>query len=173
MIDLYIARHGQTEENVKGMLQGHLPGHLTSLGKQQAEDLADKLENIEFDVIICSDLQRAKDTAIAVAKRKSMMLIETELLREMDWGVYTGGEYKKINWTDLPKGVETLENMFDRAHAFFRFLHDNYEDKKVLVVAHGAFNRAMKSFYAGDKPIDQIRYPIMDNGDILRMILMY
>ena len=51
MITLYLARHGQTEENLKRIFQGHLPGVLTEEGKRQAAELGETLEGIELDVV--------------------------------------------------------------------------------------------------------------------------
>ena len=66
-ISLILSRHGETEENKLHIMQGQMPGHLSELGKQQAEQLADLLEEEEIDVIVSSDLARSYDTAMAVA----------------------------------------------------------------------------------------------------------
>ena len=62
MIEVYLARHGQTEENISRIFQGHLPGRLTEEGKRQAVELGEKLKDIELDAIVSSDLQRVADT---------------------------------------------------------------------------------------------------------------
>ena len=49
MLTLYLVRHGETEENVKGILQGHLQGHLTAKGINEAQALARKIENVDID----------------------------------------------------------------------------------------------------------------------------
>lgn len=71
-IELILSRHGETEENKQRILQGQMPGHLSETGKEQAEQLADLLENEPIDIIICSDLARSYDTAMAVARRKGV-----------------------------------------------------------------------------------------------------
>ena len=89
---LYIVRHGQTKENVIRMLQGHMPGNLTELGKDQvrktAEDLANR--NIRFKCIVSSDLKRAMDSANIIADRLNLPVVPMTMLRERDWGSYTG-----------------------------------------------------------------------------------
>ena len=55
MIEVYLARHGQTEENISQIFQGHLPGRLTEEGKRQAVELGEKLKDIELDAIVSSD----------------------------------------------------------------------------------------------------------------------
>ena len=67
-IELILSRHGETEENKLHIMQGQLPGHLSELGKQQAKALAETLDKEELDVIVCSDLARSYDTAMAVAR---------------------------------------------------------------------------------------------------------
>lgn len=73
-ISLILSRHGETEENKLRIMQGQMPGHLSELGKQQAEQLADLLEEEEIDVIVSSDLARSYDTAMAVAAAKDWSL---------------------------------------------------------------------------------------------------
>lgn len=63
MITLYLARHGQTEENIARIFQGHMPGTLTVEGIAQAEALRDTLRNISLDAVVSSDLKRCVDTA--------------------------------------------------------------------------------------------------------------
>ena len=58
MITLYLARHGQTEENMTRIFQGHMPGTLTVEGIAQAEALRDTLRNISLDAVVSSDLKR-------------------------------------------------------------------------------------------------------------------
>ena len=64
MTELYLVRHGQTEENAAHILQGHMPGHLSHEGIAQAQALRDELKNIRFDALLCSDLKRCMDTAM-------------------------------------------------------------------------------------------------------------
>ena len=79
-IELILSRHGETEENKLHIMQGQLPGHLSELGKQQAKALAETLDKEELDVIVCSDLARSYDTAMAVARQKGLQPVATPLL---------------------------------------------------------------------------------------------
>ena len=67
-IHLILTRHGETLENRQHLMQGHIPGTLSPLGIQQAEELAVALQGKPIDVIVCSDLARSYDTAMAVAR---------------------------------------------------------------------------------------------------------
>ena len=103
-IELILSRHGETEENKLHIMQGQLPGHLSELGKQQAKALAETLDKEELDVIVCSDLARSYDTAMAVARQKGLQPVATPLLREMDWGIYTGKVADEMDFTTLAIG---------------------------------------------------------------------
>lgn len=85
MVEVYLARHGQTEENVCRIFQGHLPGRLTDEGKLQAIALGEYLKDIPLDGILSSDLDRVVETVrLAVGSRHLPWQI-TPLLREINW----------------------------------------------------------------------------------------
>ncbi|MEX2409948.1 MAG: phosphoglycerate mutase family protein [Candidatus Paceibacterota bacterium] len=69
MLKIYIARHGQNEDNANGILNGHRDFPLTEIGKQQARELAKgiKSSELEFDAVYSSPLIRAYETASIVA----------------------------------------------------------------------------------------------------------
>jgi probable phosphoglycerate mutase len=152
---LYIVRHGQTKENVIRMLQGHMPGNLTELGKDQvrktAEDLANR--NIRFKCIVSSDLKRAMDSAKIIADRLNLPVVPMTMLRERDWGSYTGTPlseardkfYKNGKW-DFPLAghpAETEDQILQRAKMAIAKLSELYPDDNIIVVTHGQFARNM------------------------------
>lgn len=89
---IYIVRHGQTAENLQMILQGHLPGTLTDKGKEQVRNAAEHLaeKDVQFKCIVSSDLKRAMDSANIISERLKLPVIPMEILRERDWGKYTG-----------------------------------------------------------------------------------
>ena len=127
-ITLLLTRHGETIENKKNILQGQLPGTLSELGIQQAEELAKRLVEVPLDVIISSDLSRSYKTAEIVAGQKGMEVFSTPLLREMHWGSYTGDAFEKVDWYNLPFGVESLEELDMRAGEFVNYLRVKYPE---------------------------------------------
>lgn len=98
MMIIYIVRHGQTEENLQRILQGHMPGTLTELGKEQVQRAAEQLskEGVKltasssktFTRIVSSDLKRAMDSAQIIADKLNLPVIPMEILRERDWGKF-------------------------------------------------------------------------------------
>ena len=170
-ISLILSRHGETEENKLRIMQGQMPGHLSELGKQQAEQLADLLEEEELDVIVSSDLARSYDTAMAVARRKGLDPVRTPLLREMDWGIYTGKVANEMDFKNLPESVESVEALYKRAGEFLQFLQTNFPGKRILAIGHGGFNRAIIVRIEKRQQEEILKLPIMKNTACLRFSL--
>lgn len=166
--ELILTRHGETLENRQDMMQGHLPGTLSPLGIQQAENLADLLAPEKIEAIVCSDLARSYDTAKIIGKRRGMLPRQTSLLREIDWGRYTGGRLSSIDWRHLPEGCETLESLMQRADLFIRWFRREYRGRCVLVVGHGAIDRAILAFLEGKSVEEMAVMPIMKNTSFVK-----
>lgn len=162
-MELILTRHGETLENRQDIMQGHMPGTLSALGKEQARKLAELLREEKIDAVVCSDLARSYDTAKIVGEHKGLLPSPTPLLREIDWGKYTGGHLSAIDWTHLPEGCETLESLLHRAGVFIGWLWQNYAGKSVLAVGHGVINRAIIAFLENKSPEEMTRMPIMKN----------
>lgn len=171
MIEFILTRHGETLENQRHILQGQMPGTLSPLGKQQAQELACSLEGEVLDAVVCSDLARSYDTAMAVAAPRGLEPRPTPLLREMDWGIYTGETLADVDWYHLPESVESVEQLFQRAGEFIAYIKREYFGKRVLAVGHGAFNRAVVVWLENGKAFDMVDLPIMKNTECLRFAL--
>ena len=93
MTTIYIARHGQNEDNVRGILNGHRDLPLTDLGRQQARQLARHIKDRElvFDAVHASPLDRAFETAAIVATALGLAepIVHDDLI-ERDFGIMTG-----------------------------------------------------------------------------------
>lgn len=165
MLTIYLVRHGETFENRKGVLQGTTPGHLTELGKKQAEELGAKLRGIKFDAVITSPLQRAVDTTHIIMKTAG---ISTEieinpLLQERDWGSLTlvsCAEARKLK--TLPNDVESLEKGMKRAANFVNQMILEHDGETILAVGHGFIDRCIISVINN---VDKSMVPRMDNAE--------
>ena len=161
MTNLYLLRHGETEENVRHILQGHLPGTLTRRGRQQAVEAARTLADIPFDAILSSDLQRCVDTAEiflstlndllstppSLQERKKEAFSTTPLLRERDWGSATGMTVDKEHRIEIPSDVESIPAIKHRARIFLDFVAKTYPNKTVLAISHGLFCRFLQAVH--------------------------
>lgn len=172
MITLYLARHGQTVENLSRILQGHLPGTLTEEGKRQAVELGKSLQHIPLDAVISSDLQRVVDTVNLAVGDRQLPWQKTSLLREIDWGPWTGLPVGSVDLNNPPAGVETCQMMYDRAGAFLEYLWQHYDGMRVLAVAHGQINRCLEARIEGIALENLRTVPLMKNAEYHRCELM-
>jgi broad specificity phosphatase PhoE len=149
---LFLTRHGETVENVTGIIQGHLPGQLSQKGYKQAKKLAARLKYIKFDVIYSSDLKRASDTAKEILKfHKKTPFYLTKNLRERNLGKYQGMKNCEISWGEVNEGIETFNEMRERANSFLNQVYQKHFGQTVLFVAHGGINCQLLSIVSGEK----------------------
>ena len=149
MTTLYLVRHGETVDNVNQIMQGQTQGQLTENGIRQAEEVRDNMALEDFAAIIASDLKRSVDTANVIAEPHNLEVVQTPLLRERDWGGFTGRYIPELKGEKWPDDIETLENLLSRAGEFIAFVKKTYPGKKVLAVGHGIVNKAIQAVYYG------------------------
>lgn len=136
-----ITRHGETDANINRILQGVNVGELTELGTSQAEKLGERLKDEKFDVIYCSDTIRTKQTASEVVKyHKNTPFYYTPDLRERDNRELVGKSYDEVSWADDNPGIETIDEIHDRAETFLKEILKKHPKDKVLIIAHGIIN---------------------------------
>ena len=168
---MYLARHGQTEENISRIFQGHLPGHLTAEGRCQAVALGEKLKGVPLNAVVSSDLQRVTDTVCRAVGWRHLPWEQTPLLREIDWGSWTGLPVGSVDRSRLPEDAETREMLYARAGQCVGYLRARYEGRCVLVVAHGQVNRCLRAQAEGI-PLSRLsEVPLMRNGEVVRLAL--
>ncbi len=178
----YIARHGETEWNLKGFYQGQKDSILTEMGIQQAKDVAQKLKNIKFAAAFSSDLLRAKQTAEIIALEHEMIVETKKILRERNYGRLEGTSiaeaqqelkdtFRKFSElsadirfkTPLIDGSESDESIATRLVTFIRETSVAYPGKNVLVVCHGGIMRAFL-IHMGFAPKEEMRALAIDNA---------
>ena len=156
---LILVRHGETEGNVKRLIQGHLHGKLTKKGREQAKKLAHCLKNEKIDVIYSSDMKRAKDTAKEIAKYHKAPVIFTREIRERHYGKLEGRkgeEMKKLRiksgkprYLFRPDGGESFVDLTERADKFLKKIYKKHKGKNVLLVGHGNFIKMLLGIALG------------------------
>ena len=135
----YIARHGQTEWNLEGRIQGHTDIPLNSAGRREAVLLREEFEEISFDVCYASDLQRAAETARLL--RPDALLQTDKRLRERNFGSYEGGLFSAI--AGEREGTESDAAMVLRIFSFLEEMVATHQGKKILAVSHGGLMRVL------------------------------
>ena len=163
MTILYLIRHGETVDNSNKIMQGQTQGELNEKGINQARMVSKNLTEEHFDAIISSDLKRSYDTASIIAEPHFLTVVTTPLLRERDWGGFTGRYIPDLKDEPWPDDIESLEMLKSRASEFLDFVRTTFPDQKVLDVGHGIINKAIQSVFY-DKPMNEI--PKMDNAEV-------
>jgi probable phosphoglycerate mutase len=154
-LKIILIRHGETAWNAERRLQGHLDIPLNNEGERQAALLADALAHEPIDMLVASDLQRARQTAQAVADRRGLTVASEPALRERGYGGFEGLLYSEIEerfprefaaWqardvdAQLPPGRNvgvSFRSFFDRATGAILALAADHPGKTIALVAHG------------------------------------
>lgn len=146
---LFLVRHGETVDNANKIMQGQTQGQLNEEGVRQAQQLRERLAGTSIDAVVSSDLKRAVDTARIVAGPHGLEVVTTPLLRERDWGSFTGRYIPDLKDEVWPDDIETLDAMLARAGRFLSFIKAQYPGKTVLAVGHGIINKAIQAVFYG------------------------
>lgn len=146
---IFLIRHGETVDNALQIMQGQTQGELNEQGKEQARQVAQRLAGEPVDVFISSDLHRAIQTAEIIAEPHNLPIITTPLLRERDWGSFTGRFIPDLKGEVWPDDIESEPALLQRALAFLQYVTTTYPGKRVVAVGHGIINKAILAVYAG------------------------
>ena len=161
-MELYIIRHGQTMWNMERRLQGSTDIMLNEEGIRLARLTGEGLKNVYFDKIYSSPLTRAYDTACYIRGDRNIPIVKDERIRELCFGNLEGKNLDEMaadksshfqHFFDEPhlyvpdENGETIENMIERGAAFLKEEIEAHEKEyqRVMIVAHGAMNRALLS----------------------------
>ncbi len=184
MLDVYLARHGETEWSRSGRHTGSTDLPLTPEGERKAAALAARLAGLQFDAVYSSPLQRAMRTAeLAGFPRPEL----TSLLREVDYGRYEGLTTNQIHETDPGwelyrdgcPGGETPDQIAARARAFVELVGAR-STGRVLAFAHGHILRAIASVWieaeltlAARLQLDVATLNVLRDSDRGRMLALW
>lgn len=164
MLKIYLARHGQDEDNANGLLNGRRDMPLTAKGLEQAQEVADKIRasGIHFDHVYASPLQRAFKTAAIISSTLGMPMptVMPELI-ERDFGVMSGQpqstiaarcapdilQTNTITYFLSPEGAETFPDLMERATALLEKLQAEHPEGSILLVTHGDFGKMIYASY--------------------------
>jgi 2,3-bisphosphoglycerate-dependent phosphoglycerate mutase len=148
MISIGFIRHGTTEWNLQGRMQGQSDIPLAQSGREQASLMAGRFQSEEWDGILSSDLIRASETAEILANGSGIPFLGTDArLRERGFGQTEGTtSAERIarwgeNWRELEieLGREPIDIMLNRWDSFLKEKVQILEGKRVLIVSHGGF----------------------------------
>ena len=160
---LYLIRHGETEENRRGILVGSSDAPLNNSGRAQAMDLSKLVRDLPMDAIFASPLQRAVETAI-LAFGKDARIITDSSLREFHFGEWEGMHFSDIakqypdlwktwlhDWehTNIPE-AEAFPAFVQRVVSFSEEILHTHQGQNLAIVSHGGCIRALLGhFFSG------------------------
>lgn len=179
MTEFVAVRHGETDANLNGVLQGQSDTLLNELGLRQAQCASDRLKHEHFDLIFSSDLSRAFRTAELIAEPHQQPVMKLHALREWDLGVLQGGK-----WAELREKYPEVMNLFSEECAevlvpggesrsvFYQRVADcldemseRFSGKRILLVTHGGVLKAMFNHIVGEVS-DHSRLPLTSNASV-------
>ena len=142
-----IIRHGETDWNASGRLQGCEDIELNDAGREQAHKLAHYLGREPWDVIVSSPLKRAYETACIIASNISLQDIQViDEFKERNYGLASGllPEERRSRFPDgtIP-GQEEFEHLRIRAMDSLTRIATDHAGKRIIVVSHGALTNSI------------------------------
>jgi broad specificity phosphatase PhoE len=160
MTTFYLIRHGNTE--VGDRIVGRRKGvHLSRTGREQADDLARRLESIRFSAVFCSPRERTQETALPFARGHGLAVSVLEALDEIEFGEWTDMTFEALErmreWklfhtfrsATRPPGGELMIEVQTRMVAAVERLRRQFPGGAVALVSHGDPLRCVISYYAG------------------------
>ena len=163
---ILLVRHGETDWNVQGKLQGWSDTELNERGKRQALERAERLAGEKIDAVYSSDLQRAAKTAEAIAEKHSLQVIKRRELREIFVGKTEGlthteaaekfpefaEQNEKDRFSTPYPGGESHAMLRDRVKKFLKEIQKKHAKGTIAIAAHNGTNRMIIGELLGMKP---------------------
>lgn len=159
---VYVVRHGQTDWNFERKIQGKTDIELNNTGKEQAEQIGEKIKDYNIDLIISSPLKRAKATANIINKKIKCDIITDKALEERGLGIFEGKTVESVKdkvfdsqildnyYSNEQYGeVEPVQQLCNRVWNLLDKLKEEYKDKNILLVTHGGTSRAINAYFEG------------------------
>lgn len=151
---IYFVRHGETEWNKLGIMQGHKDIELNEEGKKQAQIVSGKLSGVKFDKVFSSPLKRAKQTAEIISG--CVPIIDERLIERFNGELE--GKYKdeiKVypdfnDPNDTRFGIESLESFKGRINNFLEDITTKYKNQNILVVTHAGVCLYVRCYFEGE-----------------------
>jgi probable phosphoglycerate mutase len=176
---LYVVRHGETDQNVKGIYTGSIDIDLNERGEEQARRAAEGFKDKPVDIIISSTMKRALKTATIISLCIDKPILKLGEFVERNVGVYEGLTRDEVKQTypelwngnvlyqfdgTLHRG-ESIRQVRERVHRGLQYIIDNYRNKNIILVTHGYISREIYAYF-NKVTEDEFRKYAMDNCQI-------
>ena len=166
---LYVIRHGQTDWNYNKITMGQKDIPLNKEGIRQAHLIKKIISKYDINIIICSPLKRAKNTAKIIKKQDDIILYDNRII-ERNLGELEGKPYTQdnnriwdININTSDYHIETMEEFKERVYSFLNDITKKYHDKNLLLVTHGGVSALIDCYFNGCLSDGPISNKFLDN----------
>lgn len=155
-MELYIVRHGQTDGNLTGTMDGQRDIPINNNGVNQAHGAKEILKDVVFDLIICSPLTRTRQTMEIINVNDCPVIYEPRVI-ERDCGEFMGtkaeGLDRDLYWNYLDntkyEKVENIKDFFKRIFDYLDYIKKEFHYDKILIVTHGGVSKAIDCYFNG------------------------
>lgn len=172
---IYLVRHGQSIGNINKVFCGHTDLDLSIDGLKQAKAVAEKLKNVNADVIFSSPLKRAYNTALEISKQTGLQIKKDILLKEINFGIFENMTWDNITMqypTEAEKWIserlnyrfvngESMDDLVSRMRQFIKQI-----SKDCIIVTHQGIIQALLITF-GIANYDNIWDYIIGNCDVI------
>ncbi|MCR5349295.1 MAG: histidine phosphatase family protein [Bacilli bacterium] len=172
-MSIYVVRHGQTDWNKAGTVQGRYDTELNDAGKAQAKEAKEAVRDVVFTRCLCSPLTRARQTAEIILEGRDTPITFDDRLVEMAYGIYEGTNWRAGHYQELRRMLANRypggESYLDVAHRAFSFLDEIMplaEEGDILIVSHGGIGRVIHSYFVDDVDNDAFVDNLCPNGGV-------
>lgn len=175
-MSIIMTRHGQTDWNVAHKVQGKADIELNEIGRKQAEETREKLLKEKIDLILCSPLKRARQTADAINKGRNIEIIYDDRIAERDFGEFEGKKVEEFDYEVFwsykrnlkYEKAENIQAFFKRIYAFLDDVDKSYSGKNILLVAHGGVSVPVNCYFNGIPQEDDLLKLVLKNCEYVK-----
>ena len=172
MTTIYLTRHGQTEWNVEGRMQGSLDSPLTAVGEEHARLLGERLADIKIDYFYSSPSERAYHTAQLIRGDRDLEILTDDRLKEINMGDWEGKLANEIEKEDLElfhsfwynpqlyisKTGESFHEVKARVTPFLEEIITKHPKDHIMIVTHTVVLKTLMAYF-DERPIEKLWEP--------------
>lgn len=177
-MEILLTRHGQTEWNALKKVQGKADIELNKNGIEQANNIKVILKNENIDLIVCSPLTRAMQTAKIINNGRNLPIVFDERLSERNFGEFEGMSNTDFDYESFwsykqnieYQKAENIREFFQRVYSFLDDIHLKYKNKRILLVAHGGISIPVYCYFNGIPDKDTLLGLALENCEVAKYI---
>lgn len=176
--EILLTRHGQTDWNFLGKVQGKADIKLNEKGVEQARNTRNKLKNEQIDLILCSPLIRAIETANIINADRNIPVFIDEELSERDFGEFEGMPSTEFDYEAFwsykqnlqYQKAENIRIYFHKVYRYLDYIQLKYSGKRILLVGHAGFSIPVYCYFRGIPDVDTLLGLALENCGVAKYV---